>query len=102
MNDYEANPSHVVLVEDFSSDTLENLIAHLEVSSQFEHFIYRESEMDSLWRLVEMAVKAEADGPKAPQLRRLLSAAREAHDLVAEEKPREAADRLREVMSLTT
>jgi hypothetical protein len=98
MNDYEVNPSHVVLVEDFTPDTLENIIAHLEVSNQFEHFVYRESEMDSLWRLVEMAVRAEGDGPNAPRLQRMLEAAREAHDLVADERPHDAANRLRDVL----
>ncbi len=98
MNDFDVNPSNVVLVEDFSEDTIENLFAHLEVSSQFEHYIYRESEMDSLWRLIDMAVRAEGQGPNAPRLQRVLEAAREAHDLVGDERPLEAAKRLRTLL----
>jgi hypothetical protein len=97
----EMDPGHVVAVEDYSPETLRNLIAHLEQSTAFEHFIYRESELDALWRLLEIAapgrVVLEADERR--RVETLLAAARNAHDLVADERPLEAAARLRAVLA---
>jgi hypothetical protein len=95
------NPDHIVPVEDYSDETIRSLIAHLEASSSFEHFIYRESELDAVWRLVEIALQhpaGTAGAGESARLQRLLAAAREAHDLVADEQPREAAERLRQVL----
>jgi hypothetical protein len=96
----ESNPSNIVTVEDFSNETLQNLVTHLEVSTQFDHFIYRESELDGVCRLVEMAIKETpaSDTHATRRLEEVLGAARDAHDLVADEKPQEAASRLREVL----
>ena len=94
------NPSNVVTVEDFSNETLDNIARHLDASTQFDHFIYRESELDGVCRLVETAMK-ETPGSDVHATRRLESvfaAARDAHDLVADEKPGEAATRLRQVL----
>ncbi len=92
-------PGRIVLVEDFSNETLENIVEHLEVSTQFDHFVYRESELDSICRLVEMAIKEtpSSDVHASKRLVEVLDAAQAAHDLVADEKPAEAALRLRQL-----
>jgi hypothetical protein len=89
------NPSHVVPVEDYSAATLLNLIAHLDVSSSFEHCIYRESELDAVWRLLDIALE-RGDGAALPRERLLAlrEAVQQAHDLAADERPTEAAARL--------
>ena len=94
------NPSNIVNVEDFSNETLHNIVEHLDASEQFDHFIYRESELDGVCRLVEMAIKETpaSDTHATARLQLVLSAARDAHDLVADEKPDEAAQRLRSVL----
>ena len=94
------NPDHIVPVEDYSDETLRNLIAHLEASSTFEHFVYRESELDAVWRLIEIALQhaGGAGERETTRLHHLLAAARDAHDLVADEQPREAAQRLRQIL----
>src|SRR5438105_13997363 len=33
----DLNPAHIVTVTDFSPETLRNIVAHLEVSTDFEH-----------------------------------------------------------------
>ncbi len=96
------NPDHIVRVDDHSDDTLRTIIAHLDASTTFEHFIYRESELDAVWRLIEVSVNEAAGatgGTEAVRLQRLLEAARDAHDLVADEQPAEAARRLRQALS---
>jgi len=94
------NPANIVTVEDFSDQTLQNIAAHLDASTQFDHYIYRESELDGVCRLVEMAIKEtpSSDAHATRRLEEVLGAARAAHDLVAGEKPDEAAQRLRQVL----
>ncbi len=45
----EVDPADIVAVENFSPDTLRSVIAHLEVSTDFEHLVYREGELDAIW-----------------------------------------------------
>jgi hypothetical protein len=94
------NPSNIVNVEDFSNDTLSNIAEHLDVSNDFDHYVYRESELDGVCRLVEEAIKEtpNSDTHAMARLELVLSAARDAHDLVADEKPGPAAMRLRSVL----
>lgn len=98
------NPSNIVPVQDLSPATLRALIGLLEASTSFEHLVYRESEMDALWTQADMAVRAARARHAAPDelesLGRLFAAAQAAHDLVAEEQPRQAAARLRDVLPL--
>jgi hypothetical protein len=94
------NPSNIVNVEDFSNETLKNIAEHLDVSDDFDHYVYRESELDGVCRLVEEAMKEtpNSDRHATARLELVLSAARDAHDLVADEKPEQAAVRLRSVL----
>ena len=93
------DPAHVVVVEDFSDDTLRNIAAHLDESTSFEHFIYRESELDEVCRLVELALEgSRVDEPQRAHWQAVFEAARDAHDLVAVEEPARAAARLRQIL----
>jgi len=94
------DPGNVVLVEDFSNETLTNIANHLDISTRFDHFIYRESELDGVCRLVEEAMKETpaSDAHAVRRLEQVLTAARSAHDLVADEKPADAARSLRAVL----
>lgn len=79
------NPAHIVAVQDYSPDTLRSIIEHLEASTDFEHLVYREAELDKIWSLT-------LHDPQVHQ------AAQQAHDLVADRKPREAAAVLRALL----
>lgn len=98
MNRPMISPDRIVSITDYSDDTLRNLVAHLDVSDRFEHYIYRESELDELLRLVLLTLESGTAREQQDQLLSLFSAARAAHDLIGDEKPREAADRLRQVL----
>ena len=91
VNRRELNPAHIVVVTDFSPQTLRNVIAHLEISTDFEHLIYRESELDAIWSISGFVLKY---GPAADRksLVRLHECAHVAHDLVVDGRPREAAE----------
>ena len=85
------NPAYIVTVRDFSPVTLEAIAAHLDVSTDFEHLVYREAELDAIWSLTGFALSQTHDTAVA----RLHEAAHRAHDLVGEGFPREAAALLR-------
>ncbi len=85
-------------IHDFSPDTLLSLVERIESSSGFQHFIFREAELDDLWRQVEHAlVGAQAGGNgnrDAERLRVLLECVEAAHDLISESKKEEALAQL--------
>jgi len=93
------NPAHIIAVDDYTPATLRNLIAHLDASSSFEHCIYREAELDAVWRLLDIALqRGDASQLSVPQLEALRDATHAAHDLVAAEQPAAAAARLRRML----
>ena len=67
-------------------------------SSDFQHFIYREAELDDLWRQVERALvgaQAQGDGNNdIDRLQILLNCVEAAHDLVSISKANEAIEQL--------
>lgn len=85
-------------IHDFSPDTLLSLVERIESSSGFQHFIFREAELDDLWRQVEHAlVHAQSQGPEhkdIDRLRILLECVVAAHDLVSVSKKDEAMAQL--------
>jgi len=87
------NPAHIVTVRDFSPVTLGAIAAHLEVSTDFEHMVYREAELDAIWSITAFALAQKPDDAVA----RLHETAHRAHDLVGEGRPRDAAALLRKV-----
>ena len=93
-----ANPAHIVTVTDFSAQTLRDLIAHLEVSATFEHLVYREAELDAVWSITGFFLASEGNPAKRDALLRLHQFAHQAHDLVAQKRPRDAAGVLRALL----
>ena len=94
------DPDCVRAVEDYSAETILALSAVLDRSTTREHLVYREAELDDLWRIIDTALTASRRDSRAAalseRLQRLLALTIEAHDLVGSaELPREAAARLR-------
>jgi hypothetical protein len=90
-----ADPGHIVTVSDFSPETLNRIIAHLEVSTEFEHMVYREAELDAIWSITGFFLGNAVDSAQRSLAERLHSAAHEAHDLVADGRAGDAAQLLR-------
>lgn len=88
------NPAHLVAVRDFSPETVGAIAEHLDVSTDFEHLVYREAELDAVWSLTGFALRQRADAALA----RLHETSHRAHDLVGEGRPREAAALLRSLL----
>ena len=86
------NPAHIVAVQDFSAGTLRRIVAHLQASTDFEHLVYREAELDAIWSITGFALAG--NDSEREELLRLHQAAHQAHDLVAAKRPGEAAELL--------
>jgi hypothetical protein len=84
----------VTPVTDCSNATVETLIGLLEQTRSPEQCIYREAELEDLIRQME----AELRERETQALQALLAAAFEAHKLVADQEPSQAANRLRAAM----
>jgi hypothetical protein len=91
----------IIPVENFSDLTIQTLADRLQRSRTDEQCIYRECELDELWRLVDIAVRSgDPDGLRSEeQLRQIRDLVHRAHDLVGMDgKPAEAAAILREAL----
>lgn len=91
----------ILPIENFSDLTIQLLSERLQRSRTAEHCIYRETELDELWRLLDIAIKeGDPDGLRdSDQLRHMRTLVHEAHDLVGmENKPQEAATVLRSIL----
>ena len=85
-------------VENFSDLTIQTLVDRLARSRSAEQHIYRETELDELWRLVDIAMRSgDPEGLRsAARLGAMRAAIHRAHDLVGMDgKPVEAAAALR-------
>jgi hypothetical protein len=73
-------------VEDFAPETLGALGERIARSVTQEQLVYREAELDDLWRLVETTLVQARDerlpAAEIGRLERLLGLVRDAHDLV--------------------
>ncbi|WP_322045405.1 hypothetical protein [Paraburkholderia sp. J67] len=92
-------------IDDYSAATLRALAERIAASTEVEHMIYRESELDEVWRLLDADVAAAArNGLNDAQLQRLLSLRElviEAHDLVGNDSDtRGACERLARAIAL--
>ena len=86
-------------IEDLSPATLAAMAERLRHSVSAEHCVYRETELDQLWRLADVAIGAGVGSPFWSSLPTLRTAIVEAHDLAGIElKPREAATRLERLL----
>lgn len=96
------DPAHIVEVVDYSEATLRGILAHLEVSREFSHFVYREAELDTLLRLVTADIAQARPGESSPpsfRLELLLQHVVEAHNFVGERRPEAAAQTLRRALA---
>jgi len=87
-------------VEGFDAATLLAIAERIELSRRPEHLIYRESELDEVWRLLDLTLCAEREtmpGEVRDALVLLRAQVVEAHDLIGiDSQPAAAARRLRE------
>jgi hypothetical protein len=88
-------PGHIVAVADFSPDTLRSVIDHLEVSTSFEHFVFREAELCAIWSLTGFALGGRRARAEREAVTRLRDAVLQAHDLLGRKQPLDAMQRLR-------
>jgi hypothetical protein len=98
------NPDEVYEIEDYSAQTLQAQIERLLVGNTPEQLIYRECELDEIWRLLDLDITSlRATGGSADELarlQRLRDIVMQAHDLVGVDgKPAAAAERLRELIA---
>lgn len=94
------DPAHIVPVADFEPETLSNIVAHLEASTDFEHLVYREADLDAIWSLLGFSFDSEWDALRRKALLALRDVAHRAHDLVGQRKPFDAGDCLRRLAPL--
>jgi hypothetical protein len=87
----DVDPAHIVPVQDFSSKTLRSIIDHLKVSTDFEHLVYREAELDAIWTITGFFLANEADSSRREAVKDLHACVHKAHDLVADRRPAAAA-----------
>ena len=90
----DVDPAHIVPVQDFSSKTLRSIIDHLKVSTDFEHLVYREAELDAIWTITGFFLANEADSSHREVVKDLHACVHKVLDLVADRHPLAAALRL--------
>jgi hypothetical protein len=88
-------PGNIVVVADFSPDTIHSVVAHLEVSTAFEHFVFREAELGALWSLTGFALAGQLAPDKRQAVMRLRDGVLRAYDLLGRKRPLEAIQSLR-------
>ena len=92
-------------IDDYSAATLRGLAERIAVSSEVEHMIYRESELDEVWRLLDADVASagrngvgKEESQRLQTLRELII---EAHDLIGNDGDTVAArERLTRAIAL--
>lgn len=94
----DLDPAHIATVGDFSPVTLGGIVARLEVSTEFEHLVYREAELDAIWSLIGFFLVSEPDLHRRDAAKRLHAGVHMAHDLVAANRPGDAAVLLRALL----
>ena len=89
----DANCAHEIT--DTSDETLQFISDLIHVSRTDEQMIYREAEIDELWRLLDFT-RASASGDTARALAAKISVVMEVHDMLEEtSNAQRAAQRLR-------
>jgi hypothetical protein len=68
-------------VDDTSSETLARLCALIAASHSDEHLVYREIEIDELWRLLSIAKKL-ASGAERGRIEAAMAVVMRVHDLI--------------------
>jgi hypothetical protein len=101
------DPNEVCDIQDYSAETLAREIDRLLASSGPEHFIYRECELDEIWRLLDLDISSlrASGGPPAEvaRLERFRGIIMQAHDSVGVAgDPTAAAQELRALLAGTS
>lgn len=91
------DPGRPIEIRELDSATVRNVIAYLKACTRPEHFVYRESELDALWSLADMAVRG---GVAQPDGRYLLELLWRAHDSVGGGQKVEAVQALDEALAI--
>lgn len=94
--------AHMNPVEELTPVTVSEVAARVEVAVGFEDLVYRESEIDALWSLADIArrdavLARSADAERWTEILRLVGTA---HDLVPDGRCAEAAAILRQTLPL--
>lgn len=95
--------NRIYQVTDLTPATLLGIADRLDVATSFEDQIYRESEIDALWTLVDIQVRQAEHTKDADALHRWQELRRRlwvAHDLIPEGQCAEAAREIRELVGL--
>ncbi len=98
-----SDPDGVADIADDSAETLRATIERLLASSTPEQLVYRECELDEIWRFIDLEIASrKAAGRPASALAELVrrrEIVMQAHDLVGiSADPAAAAQRLRELI----
>ncbi len=94
--------AHMNPVEELTPVTVSEVAARIAVAVDFEDLVYRESEIDALWSLADIArrdaaLARSADAERWAEVLRLIGTA---HDLIPDGRCAEAATILRQVLPL--
>ena len=95
---WPVNAAHIVAVQDFSPETIGRIVAHLEVSTDFEHLVYREAELDALWSITGFFLAHQPDSEQRRTAVQVHAEAHRARDLVADRRSADAAGVLRKFL----
>jgi hypothetical protein len=94
--------NRIYQVTDLEPETILEVADRTAVATTFEDLIYRESEVDAMWSLVDIQVR-QAELAQSPELEkwlRLRELLWEAHDLIPEGKVVESSEILRRLASM--
>lgn len=96
-SDSNADRNKIYQVEELTPSTILEVAERVAVASSFEDLIYRESEIDALWSLADIAAKTDSAAQRWADLRDRIGVA---HDLVPEGEVTEAAEVLRQTATM--
>lgn len=90
------NPDNLYAIDDYTETTLNELIERINISTTLEQLIYRECELDEVWRLLDGAVAiAKKEEPAAVEkLATLRGFIHDAHDKIGDDMDTAAAVQL--------
>jgi hypothetical protein len=98
-----AGTDGAVPIDDFTPETIDDLVERIRASQREEEFVYREAELDDLWRIVDTALfNAHRDlvpRREVEHLQSLLAVVRRAHDLVGHGHPEADPDQAAQLLS---
>jgi hypothetical protein len=87
----------LVLVGDYSRATLAALVKRMQLSVHLEELVYRESELDEVWRLIDMdrlaLIRLTGESEQSRSLAQLQDGIHHAHDIIGEQADGVAAAR---------